>query len=92
MQENRSFDDLFQGYPKADTQSYGYDSNGNKIALMPVPLEGYYDLEHDIYSYMTDCNGTGSIPGDELPDERLQQRRDGLFVLHRPAVRLRAGV
>jgi phospholipase C len=63
MEENRSFDDLFQGYPGADTQNYGYDSSGNKITLQPVPLEGNYDLEHDIYSYMTDCNGTGSIPG-----------------------------
>ena len=63
MQENRSFDDLFQGYPGANTQSYGYDSNGNKVNLQPVPLEGSYDLEHDINSYMTDCNGSGSIPG-----------------------------
>ncbi len=63
MQENRSFDDLFQGYPGADTQSYGYDSNGNQIALKPVPLESNYDLEHDIYSYFEDCNGTGSLPG-----------------------------
>jgi phospholipase C len=65
LQENRSFDDLFQGYPKADTQSYGYDSNGNKITLQPVGLESGYDLEHDIYSYFEDCNGTGSLPGTD---------------------------
>lgn len=63
MQENRGFDDLFQGYPGADTQSYGLDSNNNKINLQPIPLESGYDLEHDIYSYFTDCNGTGSLPG-----------------------------
>ncbi len=63
MQENRSFDDLFQGYPGANTQSYGYDSNGNQIALQPVPLEGSYDLQHDWISFITDCNGTGSVPG-----------------------------
>ena len=63
MQENRSFDDLFQGYPNADTQSYGYDTNGNKIPLHAVPLEAPYDIEHDIYSYFQSCNGTGSIPG-----------------------------
>ena len=38
VQENRSFDDLFQGYPGADTQSYGYDSHGNKITLQPEGL------------------------------------------------------
>ena len=63
MQENRSFDDLFQGYPGADTQSYGYDSKGNKVNLHSVALEAPYDIEHDIYSYIVACNGSGSIPG-----------------------------
>jgi phospholipase C len=63
MQENRSFDDLFQGYPGANTQSYGYDSSGNYVSLQPVPLEAPYDLEHDFYSYLQDCNGSGSVPG-----------------------------
>ncbi len=63
MQENRSFDDLFQGYPGANTQSYGYDSSGNKVNLSSVPLEARYDVEHDIQSYMTACDGSGSIPG-----------------------------
>jgi phospholipase C len=63
MQENRSFDNLFQGYSGADTQSYGYDSSGNKITLKPVPFEASYDINHDIYSFLAACNGTGSIPG-----------------------------
>jgi phospholipase C len=63
VQENRSFDDLFQGYPGANTQSYGYDSSGNKVVLQPVPLEANYDVEHDLYSYYDACNGSGSIPG-----------------------------
>ena len=33
VQENRSFDNLFQGYPGADTQSYGYTSTGKKVTL-----------------------------------------------------------
>ncbi|MGA8532889.1 MAG: hypothetical protein WB615_02135, partial [Candidatus Tumulicola sp.] len=33
VQENRSFDDVFEGYPGADTVSSGKDSNGNTIAL-----------------------------------------------------------
>jgi len=63
MQENRSFDDLWQGYPGANTQPYGYDSNGNQIQLQPIPLEAPYDVDHDIYAYFEACNGTGSIPG-----------------------------
>jgi phospholipase C len=52
MQENRAFDDLFQGYPGADTRSYGFDQQGNKITLQPVPLEAPYDIEHDIYGFI----------------------------------------
>ncbi|MEO9097909.1 MAG: alkaline phosphatase family protein [Candidatus Baltobacteraceae bacterium] len=46
VQENRSFDNLFQGYPGANTQPYGYDSSGNQIALKPVGLESGFDLAH----------------------------------------------
>ncbi|MEO6991001.1 MAG: hypothetical protein ABI346_02470, partial [Candidatus Baltobacteraceae bacterium] len=30
VQENRSFNNLFMGYPNALTQNYGYDSSGNR--------------------------------------------------------------
>ncbi len=63
LQENRSFDNLFQGYPGANTQSYGYDSSGNKIALKPIGLEGAYDIDHQSWNYFEACNGTGSVPG-----------------------------
>jgi len=63
LEENRAFDDLFQAYPGADTLPYGYDSNGNKIPLSPIPLEAPYDLDHTSGAFLTDCNGTGSIPG-----------------------------
>ena len=39
IQENRSFDNLFQGFSGADTRSYGYDSHGKKITLGQIPLE-----------------------------------------------------
>ena len=35
VQENRSFDDLFQGYPGADTVASGKNSMGKTIALQP---------------------------------------------------------
>jgi len=45
MQENRSFDNLFQGYPGADTVNYGM-SNGQKIPLQPVLFERITDVDH----------------------------------------------
>jgi phospholipase C len=65
IQENRSFDNLFQGYPGADTQSYGYDSAGKKLQLIPVSLKAYWDVEHDAEGFLAACNGTGSYPGTD---------------------------
>jgi phospholipase C len=45
MQENRSFDNLFNGYPGADTVQYGMH-NGVKIPLKPTPLGRGADLDH----------------------------------------------
>ncbi|HYL27742.1 MAG TPA: alkaline phosphatase family protein [Candidatus Nitrosotalea sp.] len=63
VQENRSFNNLFYGFPGAKTQGYGYDSHGNKITLGQIPLEISWDLDHSSTSYFAACNGTGSIPG-----------------------------
>jgi phospholipase C len=65
VQENRSFDNLFQSYPGADTRSYGYDSKGEKIDLKPVGLATTWDLEHSSYAFFTTCNGRGKYPGTE---------------------------
>jgi phospholipase C len=51
MQENRSFDNLFAGYPGADTQSYGYNSKGVRITLQPIVLEAPYDIQHDLLGF-----------------------------------------
>jgi phospholipase C len=63
MQENRSFDDLFQGFPGADTQSSGEDSHGHVVPLAPISLAAGYDLDHSSVSFFNACNGTGSLPG-----------------------------
>ena len=39
VQENRSFDDLFQGYPGADTVSSGKNSHGKRIRLQAISLK-----------------------------------------------------
>jgi phospholipase C len=63
VQENRSVDNLFQGFPGADTRSYGLDRSGRKIPLMPVPLEAPWDFAHDSTSFFNACDGRGSYPG-----------------------------
>jgi phospholipase C len=63
VQENRSFNNLFYGFPGARTATYGYDTNGSKIALEPVGLETRWDLDHSSYSFFAACNGTGDYPG-----------------------------
>ncbi|MFY9720162.1 MAG: alkaline phosphatase family protein [Candidatus Cybelea sp.] len=65
VQENRSFDNLFQGYPHADTRSYGYDSKGDKIALEPIGFKTTWDLGHSSTAFFTTCNGRGKYPGTE---------------------------
>ncbi len=63
IQENRSVDNLFQGFPGADTQSYGFDRSGDKITLKPVPLEAAWDFHHDSTSFLNACDGQGAYPG-----------------------------
>ncbi|MGA8533243.1 MAG: alkaline phosphatase family protein [Candidatus Tumulicola sp.] len=63
MQENRSFDNLFAGYPGADTQSYGYTANGTKVTLQPVSMGAPWDVGHNSVSFYAACDGQGSLPG-----------------------------
>ena len=65
VQENRSFNNLFYGFPGAKTAKYGYDTNGNKISLKPIGLETTWDLDHSSNSFFAACNGTGSYPGTD---------------------------
>jgi phospholipase C len=63
VQENRSFNNLFYGFPGAKTAKYGYDSNGKKVTLEPVGLETSWDIDHSFVAFLAACNGTGSYPG-----------------------------
>ncbi|HLY03287.1 MAG TPA: alkaline phosphatase family protein [Candidatus Cybelea sp.] len=65
IQENRTVDNLFQGFPGADTRSYGFDRRGVKIKLMPVPLEASWDFAHDSTSFLDACDGRGTFPGTD---------------------------
>jgi phospholipase C len=62
IQENRSFDDLFQGYPGADTVSTGKDSHGNTITLQSTPFEAGYDIIHNFNNFVKAYDG-GKMDG-----------------------------
>jgi phospholipase C len=63
VQENRSFDNLFQGYPGADTVPSGKNSKGQTIRLKAVSLETQYDIDHSAEAMFAACDGTGKLPG-----------------------------
>jgi hypothetical protein len=65
VQENRSFDDMFYGYPGADTVTSGRNSRGEKIALQKISLKTAYDVNHSAQAMFEACNGTGSLPGTD---------------------------
>jgi phospholipase C len=65
VQENRSFNDLFAGYPGAYTVFKGKISSGKTIALKPVPLSDQYVIDHSLSAMIAACNGTGKLPGSD---------------------------
>ena len=63
IQENRSFNDMFMGYPNAYTVTSGEESNGKKVKLLPTSLKIAFEMDHSAFAMFTDCNGTGALPG-----------------------------
>lgn len=63
VQENRSFNNLFLGYPGAATQRYGYDHKGHKIRLRSQPLGVVWDIDHSSKAFFVACDGTGKLRG-----------------------------
>ncbi|MBV8489649.1 MAG: hypothetical protein JO199_03890 [Candidatus Eremiobacteraeota bacterium] len=63
VQENRTLDNLFNGYPGADTVSVGLDSKGNHVPLKPVSLSTLFVVDHSAESMFLACNSAGPIPG-----------------------------
>ncbi len=65
VQENRSFDNLFQGFPAADTATYGYTHDGTRVLLEPVPLTANYDLSNGWHDFVTSYDH-GKMDGYDL--------------------------
>ncbi len=73
IQENRSFDNLFQGYPGADTEPYGYIHTGEKIDLTPVSLSAFYVIDHSADAMFAACRGRGKLPGTKCRMDGFDQ-------------------
>src|SRR5579863_5289122 len=56
VQENRSVDNLFNGYPGANTVRSAKNSYGQTIELHPAPLAAPYDIGHDHSDWLTEYN------------------------------------
>ena len=61
MQENRSFDNLFNGFPGADTVQSGMNG-GQSIPLTPVSLSDSRDLDHSHLRWAEDWDN-GNMDG-----------------------------
>jgi phospholipase C len=66
MQENRTVDNLFNGFPGADTVTSGM-SYGKSITLQPVPFEQGTDVDHSHTGWWTDWDN-GLMDGFTHPN------------------------
>lgn len=60
-----SFDDLFHGFPGADTATYGY-GNGVKYAMKAVSLANPSDIDHEHLQFIEDYDN-GKNDGWDRP-------------------------
>jgi phospholipase C len=65
VQENRSFDNLFYGYPGADTATSGVTSTGATVQLQPTGIFTCYDPNHNEVDFLTEFDG-GKMDGFNL--------------------------
>lgn len=88
VQENRTFDNLFQGFPGADTQSWGLNPQNQQVTLQPVDMTAHYDIPHTHQAYESawangglngwpfeTCVGPGCIANAQygfVPQEQVQ--------------------
>jgi phospholipase C len=57
VQENRSVDNLFQGYPGANTVASGQISTGLTVQLVPIPIHVGFDVSHGLPDFLAACDG-----------------------------------
>jgi phospholipase C len=62
VEENRSVDDLFQFFPGANTQSYGYNHSHQRVSLQSESLNANFDLAHTHAAFNTEY-ASGQLDG-----------------------------
>jgi phospholipase C len=62
IQENRTVDNLFNGFPGADTVRSGKNTQGGIVALQPISMTARYDLSHKHSAWIEDYDG-GTLDG-----------------------------
>jgi phospholipase C len=65
IQENRTLDNLFNGFPGANTVTAGLDSQGTSIPLKVVPLDDRSVVGHELTDYLAAYDG-GKMDGFDL--------------------------
>jgi len=65
IQENRSVDNLFNGFPGADTVTSGVNSKGQTVQLQPIGLNVHWDVGHAYSAFVTEFNN-GKMNGWDL--------------------------
>jgi phospholipase C len=78
VQENRSVDNLFNGFPGADTVRSGQRRDGSSVALQPVGLAFPTDPDHFHATFVKQYDG-GKMDGWDGADSRPPQGRNFLF-------------
>src|SRR5580704_17439631 len=67
LQDDRSFDNLFHGFPGADTQNFGYTSTGKRVTLHPLALNIPFAINHQESDFVVAFDG-GRNDRFDLPD------------------------
>jgi len=76
VQENRSFNDLFNGYPGAYTVSKGM-AGTKTIDLTPAPLSEQYVIDHSHQAFVRACHGTGTLRGTDCRMDGFDREEHG---------------
>src|ERR1700722_12941082 len=69
VEDNRTVDNLFNGFPGADTVRAGLDSHGQMQQLRPVPLDAPFDVDHAYGGFLVEYDGgkKGGWEGGDPP-------------------------
>ncbi len=67
IQENRTFNNLFEGYPGADTAKFGYNSHAQKVVLKAIPFIHEQDMIHNFTQAVNAWDKTRMDGFDKTP-------------------------